>query len=894
MEAWPVLDDSQPEAAFDLPCVEGEGTPAAEDPFVGAAAGPGGGEGGGRYEEEEDGDGEAMYDESTSRSVSWGERGEQAAAAAAGGGGSEGVHSSGEVEEEDTGSCSQGYHSQDGASCSRESATSGATAGSREEEDTKPWLDTCSTEHDPGGGIPFPDASTKRVPPPGKEGELSLAELMALHSTTRDVSRYCRMCLDKLLPAASLGGQENRRKVMAQVSRFVELGRWEELPLHTIMRGIATNQLTWLQSPKRQPTTPTAAGATPAGGSKEENPTAPVSRSEALKRSQLAGDFVHWLFSVYLVPLLRASFYCTEIEHQRYKVFYFRKPLWNRISRLGFERLQGGGESQACNMVQLSRKQAQHILSHSNRSLGYAALRFLPKARELRPIANLSRKSLMLSRNFQAINRALDPLFQVLQYEVRCRPELLGATVFSLDDIYFKLSPWIRRLKGTSGGGGGGGGGKKGPLPRVYAAALDINKCFDSIPQRRLCTMVEGMLREDEYLIHRYCKLACALGQPRLRYAKHAAPPGQYPSFLRLAEELSGKLHDVVLTDLVQYPYVDQKGLSKLLKEHIFHHLVKVGPRFCWQTKGIPQGSVLSSLLCNCFYASMEKEKLTPAMRGEGEPHEGATLLMRLMDDYLMLTTESETAACFVNQMHQGFPEYGCRVNPAKTVVNFDLSTRRLLPTPNEEDKWVAWCGLQIDPSSLEVRYDYTRYSGIDMASTVSIVYGKHPGQAFFRKLCGVLKGKIHPLVLDSSCLSEHTAAINVYHMLLLAAVKGHCMAKALARQHTVLSPVFLRCAVHGLAHYAQSRITTLAQGTKFAKHGFGCRVNPKVIEALNLRAWLTVLKSRHAAYCSLLKALRRDGEAKRAGLSQAEIELLDRASGGDRAAPAFLRNMRY
>ena len=65
-----------------------------------------------------------------------------------------------------------------------------------------------------------------------------------------------------------------------------------------------------------------------------------------------------------------------------------------------------------------------------------------------------------------------------------------------------------------------------------------------------------------------------------------------------------------------------------------------------------------------------------------------------------------------------------------------------------------------------------------------------------------------------------------------------------------------------------------------------------QAIQVLNLRAWLTVLRSRHAAYYELLKVLRRDEEAKRKELSAFEEDLVGKASGD--GAPAFLRNMRY
>jgi len=531
--------------------------------------------------------------------------------------------------------------------------------------------------------------------------------------------------------------------------------------------------------------------------------------------------------------------------------------------------------------------------------LGYGSLRLLPKARDLRPIANLARPTYLDGRSlkFDPINRSLERLFQVLRYEVKRKPELLGSSVWGLDDIYFKFAPWVRGLKRRHSRG----------LPLLYVACIDIQKCFDSIPHGRMHSVAEDIILEDEYLVHRYVKLATALGQPRVKYSKEAATPGEFPTFFDLAETLAGKLHDVVLTDQVTYPYVDREELSKLLKEHLFQHLLKVGPTYCWQVRGIPQGSILSSLLCNCFYGAMEKEEFTPDMRGSVLPVEASkfdvcpsalfdeneTVLMRLTDDYLMLTTTPSTAKSFVSKMHVGLPAYGCYVNPSKTVLNFDLETMGILPQPSS-GPFVAWCGLKVNYESLEVQSDYSRYFGVELSSTLTVVYGKNPAQAFFRKLCGSLKAKLHPILLDTGCFSLHCVGLNLYQMLLLSAAKGHCMIKALKKQHVDLSPSYIRCAVHGVAEYASVRIQSLVVGEKFKAKGFVCEVSRGVVEDLNLMAWLTVLKTRHGAYKELIALLNVDLRRTNAKLGKEDQALSRSISDAEGPWPTMLQNMLY
>lgn len=62
---------------------------------------------------------------------------------------------------------------------------------------------------------------------------------------------------------------------------------------------------------------------------------------------------------------------------------------------------------------------------------------------------------------------------------------------------------------------------------------------------------------------------------------------------------------------------------------------------------GIPQGSVLSTVLCNIFYADLERKKLPFLLDEEG-------LLLRLIDDFLFITMNREHAKSFLEQMHRG------------------------------------------------------------------------------------------------------------------------------------------------------------------------------------------------------------------------------------------------
>ena len=52
------------------------------------------------------------------------------------------------------------------------------------------------------------------------------------------------------------------------------------------------------------------------------------------------------------------------------------------------------------------------------------------------------------------------------------------------------------------------------------------------------------------------------------------------------------------------------------------------------------------------------------------DPRKG--LLLRFIDDFLLITREPEVAKEFLTTLEQGVPEYNCRINVGKTSTNFD------------------------------------------------------------------------------------------------------------------------------------------------------------------------------------------------------------------------------
>jgi len=140
-----------------------------------------------------------------------------------------------------------------------------------------------------------------------------------------------------------------------------------------------------------------------------------------------------------------------------------------------------------------------------------------------------------------------------------------------------------------------------------------------------------------------------------------------------------------------------------------------MGKKFYRQKVGIPQGSVLSSILCNIFYADLEKEKLPFLADSDG-------ILLRLIDDFLFISMNKDHAKEFLQVMNdgkpysmdltQGHPQYGCLINMAKSLVNFNVSINSQKAPRLNGSKYFPFCGTSIHTETLDITKDLTRLEG--------------------------------------------------------------------------------------------------------------------------------------------------------------------------------------
>ncbi|KAI8298309.1 Telomerase reverse transcriptase [Colletotrichum sp. SAR11_59] len=332
-------------------------------------------------------------------------------------------------------------------------------------------------------------------------------------------------------------------------------------------------------------------------------------------------------------------------------------------------------------------------------------------------------------------------------------PSKLGSSMFSVGDIYTRLRSFSASFGEDS--------------PTFYFAKVDVQSAFDTIPQDAVVRLMGGVPSQAQYVIKKHLEVKAGLVDPRLqrrpatkltrRWHSLASTRDDPAGFAQVVQERLGpKRKNAVFVGNISRKEHATKYLMDLMESHIQHNLVKVGKKYYRQKKGIPQGSVLSSALCNYFYADLEAERLS-FLRGKD------CLLLRLIDDFLLISTSQRKARKFVKVMHGGVPEYGVAVNPNKTLVNFDLELGGVKVSRALKASPFPYCGLSIDCKTLDIIRDHDATKGAAISNALTVDYGVKPGQNFQRRVLNAFKIQSHLMFYDTRHNTLETVFSNLH-----------------------------------------------------------------------------------------------------------------------------------
>uniref|UniRef100_A0A8C6E1Y2 Telomerase reverse transcriptase n=1 Tax=Moschus moschiferus TaxID=68415 RepID=A0A8C6E1Y2_MOSMO len=647
------------------------------------------------------------------------------------------------------------------------------------------------------GGCP---AERPAAAPEGEASSGRLVQLLRQHSSPCQVYRLLRACLRQLVPTGLWGSRHNERRFLRNVKKLLSLGKHGRLSQQELTWKMKVQDCAWLRASPGARCVPAA---------------------EHRRREAILGRFLRWLMGAYVVELLRSFFYVTETTFQKNRLFFFRKRIWSQLQRLGVRQHLDRVRLQELSEAEVRQRQ------EARPALLTSRLRFVPKPGGLRPIVNmgcvLGAPAPPRDKKMQHLSSRVKTLFAVLNYERARRPGLLGASVLGMDDIHRAWRAFVLPLRA------------RGPAPPLY--------------------FVKVGARSGPCAKHPCC-WGWGVHPPHPVLGRQVSTFSDFRPYLRqLVEHLqaTGSLRDAVVIE--QSCSLNELGSSLFsLFLHLVHnHVIRIGGRSYIQCQGIPQGSILSTLLCSFCYGDMEN-KLFPGVQQDG-------VLLRLVDDFLLVTPHLMRARDFLRTLVHGVPEYGCQVNLRKTVVNFPVEPAALggaAPLQLPAHCLFPWCGLLLDTRTLEVHGDHSSYARTSIKASLTFTQGFKPGRNLRRKLLAVLQLKCHGLFLDLQVNSLQTVFTNVYKIFLLQAYRFHaCVLQLPFSQPVGSSPAFFLQVICDTASRGYALLKARNTGAALGARGVSGPFPSEAAQWLCLHAFLHKLSRHRVTYSRLLGALR-------------------------------------
>ncbi|XP_074841572.1 telomerase reverse transcriptase [Carettochelys insculpta] len=656
-----------------------------------------------------------------------------------------------------------------------------------------------------------------------------LKELLRQHSSHWQVYVFVRECLDLVVPAELWGSSHNKCRFLKNVKTFISLGKFARFSLQELMWKMRVNDCAWLRVTKGDHFVPAL---------------------EHHYREDTLAKFLYWLMDTYVVQLLRSFFYITETMFQKNMLFFYRKLIWRQLQNIGIRNHLDKVHLRALSEDEIEEIQQKKYIAMASK------LRFIPKPNGLRPIVKASSVvgAKMLSRKCRDkkvhyFNTQLKNLFSVLNYERTENPSLLGSSVFGKNDIYKIWRKFVSEVLQSHD-----------KIPCFYYVKADVTGAYDAIPHDKLVEVVSQIVDPEKrtiYCIRRYAVIKINMsGQIKKYYRRHVSTFKDFMSHMKLFVshlQENTRLQNAIVVEQSLSLNETSSSLFAFFLQMIHNNILEIEGRYYLQCCGIPQGSILSALLCSLCYGNMEN-KLFCGIQRDG-------LLIRLIDDFLLVTPHLTQAKTFLRILATGIPEYGFLINPKKTVMNFPVdedipgcSKFNQLPYSSV----IPWCGLLLDIQTLEVYCDYSSYACTSIRSSLAFNSSSTAGKNMKYKLVTVLKLKCHSLFLDLQINSLRTVLINIYKIFLLQAYRFHaCVLQLPFNQHVRQNPCFFLRMISDTASCCYSILKTKNAGIALGAKGASGLFPSEAAEWLCYHAFISKLTNHKVVYKCLLMPLK-------------------------------------
>ena len=466
-----------------------------------------------------------------------------------------------------------------------------------------------------------------------------------LNTPIEQIVHFTAESVFKLLPA-NLFVRKNARVLRKKIAKFCRFNHYESFTRGTLMQGFKASDIEFLKF------------------SACDDNAAYFERENEFVVYRL----LKWIFEEYIVTLQRCFFYATEKQKEYSRVYFYRKPLWNLVMQMAVEDL-------VANTTLKTVSKAEMQAACENNNLAPGKLRLIPKKDTFRPIMTFNRK-LPQSKTLTTNKKLATSHMMLKHLKTRMFLSDFGFAVFNYDDIMRKYERFVQkwRAQGT---------------PDLYFVTMDIEKCYDNVDEHRLVSFLrETSLLEKEYYVLNLYVLKRRLNvvidrqtfkkRPLKTYFKHkfhklCIDGAEYPSLADiLSKENDFNLKRTIIVEEESRRKYTSRDLLAPVTHICLHNYLTFNKKQYRQVRGIPQGLCLSYILSSFYYASLEEQALGFLK------NEDCSLLMRLTDDYLLMTSSKDSALLAIEQVERLSRSGWFKIQVSKLKTSFVVDLHRV------------------------------------------------------------------------------------------------------------------------------------------------------------------------------------------------------------------------
>lgn len=457
---------------------------------------------------------------------------------------------------------------------------------------------------------------------------------LELQTPKKHVVKLVILILEKLIPLSMFGSKHNKSRIFKGVSALINLPLNGVLYVGDLVSKVRMKEVTYLYTG--------------------------TDRHNHEKSQVLFKNFILWLLTIMVPRIIKSFFYCTEISAST-NIVYFRHDIWQKLTKPFVSQYFNKylSENTVC------RNHNSYLLS----SFNHNRIRVIPKkaAGEFRVISVPSKGADEEEHLSYKINRlkVVIPMQAILNYLRYNR-----TTDFEKINSPFQVARKLLNFKNDLLK-------QYDTLPELYFMKFDVASCYDSIPRKKLLSVIETLLQSEiNFYVKTYTVYNPTDGRLKIKHVVN-------DDNRRASEKL-------YINNNQEY-FFTTKSVLDAVKFEVFKTALWVNDKCYLRKDGIFQGSSYSPLLVDILYDDMIQNFEQFRCR-EGQQ----LLVIRIADDFLIISTDQKQIMEIKEMAVLGFGNYNAVAKKEKIVVVDPRCT-----PPNHHI--LSFCGLNIDVNSLEI-----------------------------------------------------------------------------------------------------------------------------------------------------------------------------------------------